>query len=82
MAFTETERKNLGHECDYVQSKIDEVKRNPSLLSSYPIEEYPHIWKRFETLKAMTRDELMQEIEADYVLVWTDGEKYAIHEVI
>lgn len=73
--FTENERRSFEIECDYALSKIDEIKRNPALLSDYPVEEYPYIWKRLEQIAARTREETLQEIEADYVLLATNPDK-------
>jgi hypothetical protein len=75
MAFTENERKGFEVECNYIRWKIDEIKKNPALLADYPIEEYPYIWERIKRVTAMTREELMQEIIADYVLLATNPDK-------
>ena len=77
MAFTENERKSFEIDCDIVQSRINKIKDNPMLLP-FPVEEYPHIWNRLEQLAVMPREETIQALEADYVLLSDDVYKSSV----
>jgi hypothetical protein len=67
MNFTE---KELFFQRNYeqIRDSIDSVRNNPELLQSFPVEKYPHVWKRLDQIDKMSYGELIAEIEADYIL--------------
>jgi hypothetical protein len=59
-----------------LRERIAWFRENPALLEE-ATKDRPHVLKRFEETAAMSREELMQEIEADYYLfvgccVWAE----------
>ena len=67
MDFTETERAVLENQRRNIRSMIFHIRRN-EMDVPYTKEEYPHAWKRLEQLEAMSNEELLREVEADYLL--------------
>ena len=68
--FTAEERAKLDDNYERIRSMVDMIKGCP--LSSGLVEgKELHIWKRLEQLTAMSFDDLMDEIEADYVLFYS-----------
>ena len=65
--FTEEECANFHRKYALLRTRLEMILCNPeSMLPN--AEEYPHIRNRLKALMAMSYDELMDEIEADYIL--------------
>ena len=67
MQFTTIEKQEL----DRRRRSIDVAARLIEQQSDkipFSAEEYPHVWKRLAQIRSMTREELLQEVEADYLL--------------
>ena len=65
--LTEKARAAVERDCDHVQSRIVLWQENLTALESVT-KGKPYIKKRFDHLAAMSRKEMLQEIEADYTL--------------
>ena len=53
--------------CDNMQRRIKTLRENPVTFESLAIDR-PHVLAYFERIAAMTREELLKEIEADCLL--------------
>ena len=68
MDFTEKEREKMVSLYERIRARVADIRENPSLVIFSP-ETHPHIWKRLDYYESLSREELMKEIEADYVLL-------------
>ena len=64
--FSAEDRVRLEKRYEGIRLRIKNTVEDSSWLPSY--EECPHIWRRLYQLAGMSREEMMNEIEADYVL--------------
>jgi len=65
--FSEDERAYFERRYDVLRSRIEDIKTNPERALLTPKTD-TYIWERLNKLAAMSYDELMSEIEADYVI--------------
>ena len=68
MDFTEKEKQKLENFYERVRTRIADIRNDPSLVR-LSLDTHPHVWKRLEYYESLSREELMKEIEADYVLL-------------
>lgn len=66
MNFTEKERQMFEQTYERLRERVTLLQNDPKSMAY--IAEHPHMKKRFETMAAMSREELMAEIETDYML--------------
>ena len=66
MIFSAEDRVRLEQSYDAIRLRIKLIQNDPSWLPTP--QECPHIWDRLKRLAEMSREELIAEIEADYVL--------------
>ena len=67
MGFSIEEKALFERQYNGIRARIECLRRRPKELS-YAIEEHPYLWERVNRLSVMPREELMNEIMADYVL--------------
>jgi hypothetical protein len=65
--FSEEDCAEFYRKYTRIRSRVELLQRNPTMLPDK--EKCPHIWKRLDNFATMTYDELMDEIEADCVLL-------------
>ena len=66
--LTEEARNRIEREYDGIRKRIAVWQEEPETLA-FITRDCPHVMKRFELLSAMSREELIQELEADYILL-------------
>ena len=66
MYFSEQDRVRLEDIYERMSLRIKLLNANPASIS-LPSEEYPHLLPRLQEYAAMSKEELMRLIEADYV---------------
>ena len=67
MAFSARQREMIDLQYKNTSARIAEILADLTTIP-FTAESHPHVWKRFGALAAMTSEELMAEIEADYAL--------------
>jgi len=82
--FSKTENSIIAKTCDSIRNRIADLVKDPTKVGLTE-GEYPHIWARLKQIANMSREELIHEQEADYVLLGgcfsgndPDDEPYAI----
>ena len=67
MDFTAEELKYCERVCDRIRERVELTKQHPATAMLVPGEDL-YIWKRLDQLAAMSRDELLDEVKAEYIL--------------
>jgi len=68
MEFTAEETARFERWYELIEDRLALLKNYPAGVKLVPGEDL-FIWKRLEQMQAMTKEELMEEIIADYVLL-------------
>ena len=67
MNFSSAEKEELDRRCRSISVMVRLIEQNADKMP-FSVEEYPHVWERLEYIKSMSREKLLQEVEADYLL--------------
>ena len=68
MTFSVEERALFERRYNGIRARTECLQDRPA-GTAYTIEKYPFFWERINRLAAMSREELMNEIMADYMLL-------------
>jgi hypothetical protein len=66
--FTEKEKAIIEFSYNVIRDTANRIKKNPKRAGLVEGED-PHIWARLKQLTEMPKEELIAELEADYVLL-------------
>ena len=67
MNFSAAEVKELDRRCRSISVAARLIEQSADEMP-FSAEEYPHVWDRLTQIRSMSHEQLLREVEADYLL--------------